>query len=131
MGHNPGTQKATKAVVEKRTPEEIMKVIRGNIATNLFVTPTDQRFLLVQYDSIVRNRTELLESTDKNLQQTRAERDDLGRQVADLQARLLETENIRMTVDIKRIAEDLQSPTPSGDPYIVPLGEDHDDGGEA
>jgi hypothetical protein len=56
MAHSVGQQAARavansqKVVVEKRTPEEILKGIRSNRAAKLFVTPTDVDFLLSQYD---------------------------------------------------------------------------------
>ena len=59
MAHSVGEQAARavknsqKTVAETRTPEEILKTIRGNIAAHLFVTPTDQRFLLEQYDAAI------------------------------------------------------------------------------
>jgi hypothetical protein len=38
-----------KKVVETRTPEEILKGIRGNLAAHLSVTPNDIQFLLDRY----------------------------------------------------------------------------------
>jgi hypothetical protein len=38
-------------VEEKRTPEQILKGIRGNLAAHLAVTPNDTAFLLSQYDA--------------------------------------------------------------------------------
>lgn len=62
MGHNVGDQanravKAgeRKAAEEKRTPEEIIKGIRGNLAAHLAVTPSDTQFLLAQYDAAVKS----------------------------------------------------------------------------
>lgn len=55
MGHN-GTQAAAKKEKVKasdRTPEQILKDIRNNVAAKLFVTPNDVRFLLGEYDKLV------------------------------------------------------------------------------
>ena len=57
MGHTVGDQagiavrKGQKQRLEDRTPEEILKQIRNNLAARLAVTPDDQRFLLLQYDT--------------------------------------------------------------------------------
>ena len=60
MGHNVGKQAEAavkkgerKAAVETRTPAEIIKGIRGNLAAHLAVTPSDTKFLLDSYDAIV------------------------------------------------------------------------------
>jgi hypothetical protein len=37
-------------VAETRTPEQILKGIRGNLAAHLAVTPNDVAFLLARYD---------------------------------------------------------------------------------
>jgi hypothetical protein len=52
MGHNPATRdiKNGKAVKEDRTPEQIIKGIRGNLNAHLAVTPNDTAFLLARYD---------------------------------------------------------------------------------
>jgi hypothetical protein len=39
-------------VKETRTPEQIVKVIRGNLIAHLAVTPNDTAFLLAQYDQL-------------------------------------------------------------------------------
>jgi uncharacterized coiled-coil protein SlyX len=58
MGHNPSNRDAkpgTRNVIEeKRTPEEIIKAIRGNLTAHLSITPSDIAFLLAQYDSLNR-----------------------------------------------------------------------------
>jgi hypothetical protein len=41
---------AKTSVNETRTSEQIVKVIRGNLAARLAVTPNDTAFLLAQYD---------------------------------------------------------------------------------
>ena len=55
MGHNPSNRDTTKgerkAAVENRTPEEILKGIRGNLAAHLSVTPNDIQFLLGAFDA--------------------------------------------------------------------------------
>jgi hypothetical protein len=57
MGHSVGDQagiavrKGQKQKPEDRTPEQILKGIRNNLASRLAVTPDDQRFLLLQYDT--------------------------------------------------------------------------------
>jgi hypothetical protein len=54
MGHNPNAPAVKgdrKAAVEKRTPEDILKGIRGNLSAHLAVTPSDTQFLLEQYDA--------------------------------------------------------------------------------
>lgn len=40
-----------KKVEETRTPEQIIKGIRGNLAAHLAVTPGDTAFLLAQFDA--------------------------------------------------------------------------------
>ena len=56
MGHNPATRNTQQSLMrakpdEKRTPEEIIKGIRGNLAAHLSVTPNDITFLLAQFDA--------------------------------------------------------------------------------
>ncbi len=60
MAHSVGEQAARavknserKKIEEMRTPEEIIKGIRGNLAAHLAVTPNDTAFLLAQYDALV------------------------------------------------------------------------------
>ena len=43
---------AKTSVNETRTPEQIVKVIRGNLIAHLAVTPNDTAFLLAQYDQL-------------------------------------------------------------------------------
>lgn len=58
MGHTVGDQAnravkkgvAREQVKETRTPEQILKGIRGNLVARLSVTPNDIQFLLAQYD---------------------------------------------------------------------------------
>ena len=56
MGHSVSkaadnaVKKGEKTKTADRTPEQIIADIRRNLASNLAVTPDDQRFLLVQYD---------------------------------------------------------------------------------
>jgi hypothetical protein len=56
MGHNPATRDVKtsdrKKAEEKRTPDEIIKGIRGNLVAHLSVTPNDIAFLLAQYDGV-------------------------------------------------------------------------------
>ena len=42
-----------KKVVETRTPEQIIKGIRGNLEAHLSVTPNDIAFLLECYDAAI------------------------------------------------------------------------------
>lgn len=64
MGHSVGDQagiavrKGQKQRVEERTPEQIMKGIRNSLASRLAVTPDDQRFLLLQYDTVLSSLVE-------------------------------------------------------------------------
>lgn len=57
MGHNVGTaaanavKRSERVKSSERANEQILKDIRGNIAAKLFVTPTDQKWLLEQYDA--------------------------------------------------------------------------------
>ena len=60
MGHTVGDQAnravkkgERKQVLETRSPDEIIKAIRGNLAAHLAVTPNDVQFLLAQYDAAV------------------------------------------------------------------------------
>ena len=60
MGHNVGDQanravkkSEKKAAAALRTPEERLAAIRGSLAAKLFVTPDDQRFLLIIYDQAI------------------------------------------------------------------------------
>lgn len=72
MGHNPGTSAVKKSerkqAQEKRTPEEILKGIRGNLAAHLSVTPSDIAFLLLQYDQA---HDAALYNADKIIEQSR------------------------------------------------------------
>ena len=58
MAHSVGEQAARavknserKKILETRTPEQILKGIRGNLAAHLAVTPNDTAFLLDLYDA--------------------------------------------------------------------------------
>lgn len=59
MGHNVGNQaersvqKSKKVALKDRTPEQILKEIRSNLASRNAVTPDDQRFLLAAYDTAI------------------------------------------------------------------------------
>lgn len=44
--------------VETRNPKQVISDIRKNLAAKLFVPPDDQRFLLAQYDDVIRRATE-------------------------------------------------------------------------
>ena len=53
MGHNPNKivkTKERKQVLETRSPEDIIKGIRGNLVAHLSVTPSDIAFLLKEFD---------------------------------------------------------------------------------
>lgn len=57
MGHNPsdartGKTSERKKIEETRTPEAIIKGIRGNLAAHLAVTSGDTAFLLAQFDAL-------------------------------------------------------------------------------
>jgi hypothetical protein len=58
MGHNVGeaaarsVRKSEKTKLAERTPEQILKDIRNNLAAKLAVTPGDTQFLLDSYDSL-------------------------------------------------------------------------------
>ena len=83
MAHSVGEQAARavknseKKTVETRTPEQILKVIRGNLAANLAVTPGDQRFLLARYEAAVLENESLRESLsrlqEKSMEQVQVE----------------------------------------------------------
>jgi len=56
MGHNPNKivkTKERKQVLETRSPEDIIKGIRGNLVAHLSITPSDIAFLLVAYDAAI------------------------------------------------------------------------------
>jgi hypothetical protein len=59
MGHTVGEQagrsvkKSEKTRLLERTPEQIIKDIRANLAAKLAVTPGDTLFLLTKYDELV------------------------------------------------------------------------------
>ena len=61
MGHSVGdaakrsTAKGDAVKKSERTSEQIMKDLRHNLASNLAVTPDDRRFLLAQYDVLLKN----------------------------------------------------------------------------
>lgn len=87
MGHNPATRDGKKGdrkpIAETRTPDEILKAIRGNLAAHLAVTPNDVSFLLAQYDS-AQNAVAVLGGATAGLLQ-RAENAEA--KIADLQAK--------------------------------------------
>ena len=76
-------------IEETRTPEQVIKAIRGNLAARLAVTPSQTAFLLASYDEVsdlvsrqgilVRSGTETIEALGK-------ENDDLRAQVAEAEA---------------------------------------------
>ena len=51
--------KSQKKVATERTPEEVLKGIRGNFAAGLAVTPDDQKFLLGLYDAAFNHAVDL------------------------------------------------------------------------
>ena len=56
MGHNPNKivkTKERKQILETRSPEDIIKGIRGNLVAHLSITPSDIAFLLVAYDAAI------------------------------------------------------------------------------
>jgi hypothetical protein len=57
MGHNPATRESTKAVrpaaVETRTPEEIIKTIRGNLKSPVTILKSDIQVLMDAYDALI------------------------------------------------------------------------------
>jgi len=67
MGHNPNKivkTKERKQVLETRSPEDIIKGIRGNLVAHLSVTPSDIAFLLVAYDAAIVQIDNLQEKVD-------------------------------------------------------------------
>lgn len=91
MAHSVGEQAARavknserKKIEETRTPEAIIKGIRGNLAAHLAVTPNDTQFLLNSYDSLLFMVTE----AGKALDTTRVDRDNFAHQVGELQAQV-------------------------------------------
>ena len=105
MGHNPsdartgGKPFAAKKIEEKRTPEEILKGIRGNLAAHLSVTPNDIAFLLAQYDD-QKSAVGLLVFTATEL---RTQITDLQAKVEELRS-VYEQENRSTTVTFEQVA---------------------------
>ena len=66
MGRSVGDMAAnavargSKKKPEDRTPEQILKDIRTNLAAKLAVTPDDQRFLLGRYDALEESNNSLI-----------------------------------------------------------------------
>ena len=77
-----------KKTVETRTPEQVISDIRKNLAAKLFVTPDDQRFLLDQYDDVIRLATE-----EEIVYQN---------EIADLQAQVSSMAALRGEIDLLR-----------------------------
>lgn len=121
MAHSVGEQAARavknsqKVAVEKRTPEEILKTIRGNIAARLFVTPTDQRFLLTAYDdlqskldaahALLAQSTNVIKFATEASELANAEILKLRAQVADLRDEAIRRENDRQAEKILLLAK--------------------------
>jgi hypothetical protein len=104
MAHSVSEQAARavknseKVIAEKRTPEEILKTIRGNIAAHLFVTPNDQRWLLEQYDSnhaLMVQTTNLLEGATNSLADAYSEVEKLKALISDMMYEAIQRENDR------------------------------------
>lgn len=116
MAHSVGEQAARavknserKQVVENRTPEEIIKGIRGNLVAHLSITPSDIAFLLVSYDAAqasVDHHAALLKVVIANDQSKNEEITALKAQIAYLQAKIdwarqvYESENRIGTIDL-------------------------------
>lgn len=68
MGHNVGdaaarsVKKSEKTRLTERSPEQIIKDIRNNLAAKLAVTPGDVGFLLAQYDQLAKDGNMLVAS---------------------------------------------------------------------
>ena len=109
MGHSVGdaakrsTAKGDAVKKSERTSEQIMKDLRHNLASNLAVTPDDQRFLLAQYDVLLKNFIE---------QQTVAFQQGVenAKKIAELQAKneefrsVYEAENSSQTLKVETLA---------------------------
>lgn len=71
MGRSVGDMAAnavargSKKKPEDRTPEQILKDIRTNLAAKLAVTPDDQRFLLAKYDEVRAALQEMAPTVDQ------------------------------------------------------------------
>ena len=98
MGHKPNKivkTKERKQVLETRSPEDIIKGIRGNLVAHLSVTPSDIAFLLVAFDAEKEFSHKL---TEENV--------DLKAQIADLEEKVAwarqvyEDENRSFTIAI-------------------------------
>lgn len=91
MGHNVGTaaanavKKSERVKPGDRTPEQILKDIRGNLAAHLFVTPNDQRWLLARYDEAVQAVVD----------------GDFKRGALGLENESIKAENVRLTVQVE------------------------------
>ena len=102
MGHNPNKivkTKERKQVLETRSPEDIIKGIRGNLVAHLSGTPSDIAFLLVAFDAEKEFSHKL---TEENV--------DLKAQIADLEEKVAwarqvyEDENRSFTIAIPESA---------------------------
>lgn len=118
MGHNVGkaadnaVKRSQQQKLATRTPEEVLADIRRNLASNLAVTPSDQRFLLEQYD-IERSAVVHLGESVKALL-FRAESAEA--QVVQLKAKIeefrsvYETENQSMVLKVEKVLENNPEP---------------------
>jgi len=106
MGHNPANRDVKKSerkqAEEKRTPADIIKGIRGNLAAHLAVTPNDISFLLISFVGQQLANTIL----DGDLKQARETVALQAAHIADLEAKIeefrsvYEQENRSTTVEI-------------------------------
>lgn len=144
MGHNVGTaaanavKKSERVKPADRTSEQVLSDIRKNLAARLFVTPDDQRYLLVLYDTLMlkleQNQTLLNQSPDIIKMATEAaeiantEIVNLRSQVEQFRA-VYEQENSSTEIKVERVM-----PTATGEEhqtFVAHCDELDERGGEA
>ena len=118
MGHNPNKivkTKERKQVLETRSPEDIIKGIRGNLVAHLSITPSDIAFLLVAYDAaiaLVAQSTAVLNVATANDALKNEEIANLKVQIVELEEKVAwarqvyEAENRSTTIQVERSLSD-------------------------
>ena len=87
MGHNPNKivkTKERKQILETRSPEEIIKTLRGNLVSPLAITKSDIQVLLTAYDAEKEFSHKLAEESVK----LRADGEELKARITDLEEKV-------------------------------------------
>jgi len=147
MAHSVGEQAARavknserKKILETRTPDEIIKGIRGNLAAHLAVTPSDTALLLAQYDLRVSLIGDMLAEDRQRQAETVALQSKLiaaVEQIETLQAQVdrfrevYEQENRSTTVTFEQVQDETIVELPAQVYDALTSLVDHEHGGEA